>query len=1140
MKRKGKEEIEGKKADHASNVLKEAPVDVNAQEISNPTTKLSDYEDLVTGEEAVDSTVANEAKESLSRPSAVLAPLEKQIVVGHKSSSSRRDGKSSSRSPCRSRSKADEKVSARRDRINAPAIPGAHACDDDEGYESRKSSSHSSGRQPRGNTDAKTAARRARKSTPVIPGAHAYESNELDNKDSSRSSRRGRSKQDEKISPRRARKSTPVLPGAHAYESNELDNNDSYRSSRRGRSKQDEKISPRRARKSTPVLPGAHAYNPNEDRDSDHVSSKTRAERKKGKAAGSAYASNAVNLMTLDEEENMDEDRNVKYAAMQCAVASDRAKGEELVEAMVVAEEEEEIVVEEEENDMALVERRNGKVKQALDDENARIARQREEEDAFIQVRRAERIAKEASKRKKSRLLCGVLFVVIVAAIGAYFGIQTTGTHEPVVVTASSPTDSPTVGETPIPTGSPTDNPTDFLKYDPPTPEECEQIKSGQPRDGQDQIMLMKIFDVFMEVQLSGQTDMGPLMTDIQERIEQVLVPDLAGCFDVESNRQLASKSMRGSRRLESNRFVIANGIVTMAIDEDAACTDGASDNCHVVVVNLELSLQGDERIFALIGIIVDVFVADSLNVGPPIDKITVTSVNSLNRKLDADIPFTMTRLLTSFPPRLLSATTSPSAVPTEIPSISPTALPSARPSTPSPSGTPSMQPSTSPSIVPSAVPSIAPTQSPTCLAASAFFLNGVSANEAGAPETVFTFDCGETTDFAILIADAATCEVRCLASLPFSVISATCQTESRFSFLTGASMQTGAVIMGHVSETSALICDSTLTLVTAEPTTSPTALPTPDPTPAPSTSLSFSPTGPPSPSPTKSPTGPPSPSPTKSPTRQPTPSPTKRPTKPPTSAPSKSPTPPPTQAPTYPVEQEQVITSYQFSVESIENDGRYFWVSPKNFPITINPYENTRYRTSVRVNNLTAPSRNKGKGLKGVMFQYFPATDMVRGHYNPYVYTSVGDFAVGDKLEIQDYEPITNGDCVPEEYGIVAFLNLEQSSSGTGWNVPISNVRIGKFGVIGGWYKDFEYTVYLDTAVTTFWCDAVGIVIDVSTDGGNSFSPVTAPASNPTLRSLGSSVSGYIQIRFYSVSHLTLNGLITSREAGGLHFAFC
>jgi hypothetical protein len=122
----------------------------------------------------------------------------------------------------------------------------------------------------------------------------------------------------------------------------------------------------------------------------------------------------------MDEEENMDEDRNIKYADMQCAVASDGAKGEELVQA---------VVVEEEDDDMALLERQNAMVKQALDEENARIARQREEEDAIVQDRRTERSAKEASKRKKRRLLCGVLFVVIVAAIGAwYFGTRTTGT----------------------------------------------------------------------------------------------------------------------------------------------------------------------------------------------------------------------------------------------------------------------------------------------------------------------------------------------------------------------------------------------------------------------------------------------------------------------------------------------------------------------------------------------------------------------------------------------------------------------------------------------------------------------------------------------------------------------------------------
>lgn len=157
----------------------------------------------------------------------------------------------------------------------------------------------------------------------------------------------------------------------------------------------------------------------------------------------------------------------------------------------------------------------------------------------------------------------------------------------------------------------------------------------------------------------------------------------------------------------------------------------------------------------------------------------------------------------------------------------------------------------------------------------------------------------------------------------------------------------------------------------------------------------------------------------------QPSRSPTSNPSKSPTDAPTKSPTPPPTPppsaAPTYPIEAQQPVTSYQLSVESIEHDGRYFWVSASNFPVTINPNENSSYRTTVRVNNLDAVSRNKDRGLVGVVFQYFEDSDMVRGHYNPHDYSEVDDFAAGHNLEIEDYIPFTNRDCDHADYGIAS-----------------------------------------------------------------------------------------------------------------------
>ncbi|KAL3928313.1 MAG: hypothetical protein SGBAC_012703 [Bacillariaceae sp.] len=249
-----------------------------------------------------------------------------------------------------------------------------------------------------------------------------------------------------------------------------------------------------------------------------------------------------------------------------------------------------------------------------------------------------------------------------------------------------------------------------------------------------------------------------------------------------------------------------------------------------------------------------------------------------------------------------------------------------------------------------------------------------------------------------------------------------------------------------------------------------------------------------------------------------------------------------PVDSSTHRIEVEVAITGDNVVVERIEEEGKYFWVSAANFPVAIKLFENPKQKLVIRGNNTSAIARDKNRGLKGMVFYYYPDTNSYRGNYNPFEYAKSRDFAVGDLIAMDDYSTFVEGSCDRKDYRIVGMENLDLPDGSVGWNIPLSSIRIGKEGVVGGSWKDMEYTVYLDDPVSTMWTDAVDATIDiqVSLDGGISYNSIPATGSDPTLRPLGSAISGYLKIKFLGANFRTLNNLVTAREAGGLHIAFC
>jgi hypothetical protein len=274
-----------------------------------------------------------------------------------------------------------------------------------------------------------------------------------------------------------------------------------------------------------------------------------------------------------------------------------------------------------------------------MEEEKAHERRQMEdpmirtEEEKEILRRRMENamIRTEEKKRRNKHRMHIFIFVVVViiAGVGAYFGTR----------------------------GSSTDNadgeatPTELILYDAPTPEDCEKIGAGIAIEEEDQL-LERSFNMLIDIQLTVQADIQVLLLDFQERFQQVLVPDLAGCS------------------MQNNPYVIANGIVTVGVSVDMAC-QVESDTCHAAVANLLLKVRGEERIFNLLGIILEVVgkidLEEKLQLGPPFDQITVIQIYSTDETPSAS----PTAFPTTNPTKASSASPTGTSRPSAAPSIS-------------------------------------------------------------------------------------------------------------------------------------------------------------------------------------------------------------------------------------------------------------------------------------------------------------------------------------------------------------------------------------------------------------------------------------------------------------------------------------
>lgn len=184
---------------------------------------------------------------------------------------------------------------------------------------------------------------------------------------------------------------------------------------------------------------------------------------------------------------------------------------------------------------------------------------------------------------------------------------------------------------TQVPTLQPTEFPTEHLDFDPPSHEECMDISDGKALPGQEE-MIMKNFQVEMDVVLETQNDVAPLLDNLREHMQAILAPALVACDDI--FHHLLRK--RG-RQLQMD-YVVANALFDVVVPNGRLCKKDTPEPCHRVIANLDLYVNEDEKIVKLIGLIMSVFddesLVDRLDLDSPFVSIEMVGVMSNNPTL--------------------------------------------------------------------------------------------------------------------------------------------------------------------------------------------------------------------------------------------------------------------------------------------------------------------------------------------------------------------------------------------------------------------------------------------------------------------------------------------------------------------------
>lgn len=308
-----------------------------------------------------------------------------------------------------------------------------------------------------------------------------------------------------------------------------------------------------------------------------------------------------------------------------------------------------------------------------------------------------------AQKKKRCRMIWIFVIIILVGGgVGAYFATAGTSSESESVVSNDSSSGAPS-----MPPTNTTETPSapevtappsrETPLFDPPSEEDCAAIANGESIQGQeDSTMVIKSFDVVMDISLATDTNINVLLPDVQSKIQENLMTSLAGCSETTGNIR--------HRHLQLYKYIVLNGNVTSLEQfEGIDCVDGATEPCFRVVARMDLYLQGEIAQFRLLGKVIDEYSArddepsfslvQKLELGRPFLEIAIQAVLSNDpTEQPSPAPSTTPSLFPSKQP-----TNAPTKKPTQVPTTgAPTPVPTLAP-TPIPSKSPTKQPSARP-----------------------------------------------------------------------------------------------------------------------------------------------------------------------------------------------------------------------------------------------------------------------------------------------------------------------------------------------------------------------------------------------------------------------------------------------------------
>jgi hypothetical protein len=195
-------------------------------------------------------------------------------------------------------------------------------------------------------------------------------------------------------------------------------------------------------------------------------------------------------------------------------------------------------------------------------------------------------------------MYCVVVKVIIILSLGIVLGVlvymRSNASTNAAATISDIPTNIPTVD------ALSTSNPSDDLPYEKETMHKCLAIANGTNIE-LDENMRLHSFDIHMDVMFKFESNVPLLISELEQRIQQVLLPMISGC-PIDRRRNVFEMD-----------YVIESAIVVARVQENEACLPSADAPCYRTIATLDLQLKENAHTSTLVQDISEIFGRDPL-----------------------------------------------------------------------------------------------------------------------------------------------------------------------------------------------------------------------------------------------------------------------------------------------------------------------------------------------------------------------------------------------------------------------------------------------------------------------------------------------------------------------------------------------